>query len=72
MASKIQNNTTLFQTQKLKKIKRFLQQENLDRLIVFILIFIVASAVGLSSLEPRLSFVDALWWSIVTLATVNI
>ena len=55
----------------LQKILRFLQNENLDRLIVFIALFILASGLGLSWAEPRLSFVDALWWSIVTLATVG-
>jgi len=52
-------------------LKKFYRQENLDRLLIFIGLFITASAVGLSLIEPNLSLFDALWWSVVTLATVG-
>lgn len=52
-------------------LKKFYRQENLDRLLIFIGLFITASALGLSLIEPNLSLFDALWWSVVTLATVG-
>lgn len=54
-----------------QKILRFLQNENLDRLLIFIALLIIVSGLGLSWAEPHLSFIDAVWWSIVTLATVG-
>ncbi|MDF5724038.1 MAG: ion channel [Rhizonema sp. PD37] len=54
-----------------KKIWRSLQRENVDRILLIIGIILAVSAIGLSLLEPRLSLVDAFWWSIVTLATVG-
>lgn len=55
----------------IQKIWRFLQRENLVRLLFIIVILIAVSSIGLSWVEPRVSLVDALWWSIVTLATVG-
>jgi len=55
----------------LQKIKEFLQDENLDRLILFITAMIGISTVSLSWLEPNLSLFDAFWWCIVTLTTVG-
>ncbi len=55
----------------IKKVWRFLQRENLDRLLLIIGILIGVSSIGLSWVEPQFSLVDALWWSIVTLATVG-
>ncbi|MGA9378972.1 MAG: ion channel [Phormidium sp.] len=49
----------------------FLQREKLDRLIFAIGIILAFSSIGLSFLEPNLSIIDALWWSIVTLTTVG-
>ncbi|MDF5732742.1 MAG: potassium channel family protein, partial [Rhizonema sp. PD38] len=54
-----------------KKIWRSLQRENVDRILLIISIILAVSTIGLSLLEPRLSLVDAFWWSIVTLATVG-
>jgi voltage-gated potassium channel len=54
-----------------KRLWRFLQRENLDRLLFIIGILIAVSSIGLSWVEPELSLVDALWWNIVTLATVG-
>lgn len=55
----------------LNKIWRFLRRENLDRILVIIAILLAASSIGLTLAEPRLSLADALWWSIVTFATVG-
>lgn len=55
----------------IKTIWRFLQRENLDRILLIIGIIIIASSISLSWVEPRLSLADALWWSLVTLTTVG-
>ncbi|MEM7347970.1 MAG: ion channel, partial [Chloroflexota bacterium] len=49
---------------------RFLQRENLHRLIVYIGIALILSSVGIAILE-NLSWLDGLWWSMVTLTTVG-
>jgi len=36
-----------------------------------ILVIVLGSAVLISLLEPDLSFISAIWWSIVTLTTVG-
>jgi voltage-gated potassium channel len=55
----------------IKRIWRFLQRENLDRVLAIIGIILVFSTVGLSLVEPKITFGNALWWSIVTLTTVG-
>jgi voltage-gated potassium channel len=55
----------------LRKIWRFIQRENLDRIVVVIAILLCVSSISISWLEPKLSVTDGLWWSIVTLATVG-
>jgi len=55
----------------IKRIWRFLQRENLDRVLAIIGIILVFSTVGLSMVEPKITFGNALWWSIVTLTTVG-
>ena len=54
-----------------QRIWRSLQRENLDRLLFITVILIAVSSISISWIEPRLSLTDALWWSIVTLATVG-
>ncbi len=49
----------------------FLHQENYSRLLFVILFMILASGLALSFLEPGMSFVNGLWWSVVTLTTVG-
>lgn len=49
----------------------FLRRENLHRLCAAIGIVILISAIGILILEPGMSPVDALWWTIVTLTTVG-
>ncbi|OCQ92597.1 cag pathogenicity island protein Cag26 [Oscillatoriales cyanobacterium USR001] len=65
------NDRILTWQKKIKKYKRFFRQENLDRLLIFIALFILASGIGLSFFETDLSLLDAMWWSVVTLATVG-
>ncbi len=58
----------------LKRIQHFLlilRQENYSRLLFVILFMILASGLALSFLEPEMSFVNGLWWSVVTLTTVG-
>lgn len=55
----------------IKQIRRALQRESIDRIILIIGILIAVSSISLSLLEPDLSLFDAFWWSIVTLTTVG-
>jgi voltage-gated potassium channel len=55
----------------LRRLWRFLNRENIIRLLVIIIVIVVLSSLGIYWLEPDVSFVDALWWSIVTIATVG-
>ncbi len=55
----------------IKKSILFLRQEKVFQLLFVILIIVMGSAVLISRLEPDLSFVSAIWWSIVTLTTVG-
>jgi len=54
-----------------QKIWQFLQQEKIGRVVVIIVILISLSSITISWLEPNLSLIDGLWWSIVTLTTVG-
>jgi len=49
----------------------FLRQENYFRLLFVILFMIFTSGLALSLLEPEMSFINGLWWSVVTLTTVG-
>jgi len=55
----------------LKKFYHVLRKENLHRvcLIIFLLIFLGSAA--FVYFEKQLKFIDALWWSIVTMTTVG-
>ncbi len=55
----------------LDDVWRFVQRENLDRLIGLILGLIVLSAGAIALVEPEIGLLDAAWWSIVTLTTVG-
>lgn len=48
-----------------------MQQEKVFQLLFVILTIVLGSAVLISRLEPDLSFISAIWWSIVTLTTVG-
>ena len=49
----------------------FLQRENLNRLLLFTTIIILISTVAISLVEPEMTVVNGLWWSIVTMTTVG-
>lgn len=55
----------------LRRLRHFIQRDNLHRLLLFIGVLMLLSAVGLTWAEPNMSFPNALWWSIVTLTTVG-
>jgi voltage-gated potassium channel len=49
----------------------FMQRENLHRLLFLLVIVVAFSTVGITFLEPKMTVLNALWWSIVTLTTVG-
>ncbi len=53
------------------RLFRFLQRENLHRLLLIIMVLMVLSTVGLVYFEKNITWGNALWWSIVTLTTVG-
>lgn len=55
----------------LKKLWRFIQRENIDRLLLVLTLLVLFSSIGLTLTEPDLSLLDSLWWSVVTLTTVG-
>lgn len=55
----------------LKRVYRFLLQENLIKLLAVIFVIIVCSGYLISRFEEQLSFTSGIWWSIVTLTTVG-
>jgi voltage-gated potassium channel len=55
----------------LRMIYDFIRRENLHRLFLILVVLILVSAVALHFAEPDISFVNALWLSIVTLTTVG-
>ncbi len=55
----------------IRHIRQFLQRENLHLILVWVTILVTASAVGISLVEPDMSLLNAVWWSIVTLTTVG-
>jgi len=56
---------------RLRRIWKFVKRENLHRLLVFIGGAILISTIGIVIVEPDVSPINALWWSIVTLTTVG-
>lgn len=55
----------------LRRLLRFMYQENLHRVLLVIFGLSVASALALWSLEPGRPLTDWLWWSMVTITTVG-
>jgi voltage-gated potassium channel len=58
-------------TRILRRSWHFLKRENLHRLFAFVGICVGASASVIVLLEPSWSFLDGLWWSLVTVTTVG-
>ena len=57
--------------QKINNICEFIRQESIDKLVIVITVIVLFSAVAIAWLEPDISFVSGIWWSIVTLTTVG-
>ncbi|MEN8257412.1 MAG: ion channel [Thermodesulfobacteriota bacterium] len=55
----------------MKRFLQFLHRENLLQLLGVILVIVLTSATAISWFEPEITFVNGLWWSIVTLTTVG-
>jgi voltage-gated potassium channel len=53
------------------RLWNFVQRENFHRLFLFIGIFLVISSIGITWLEPDMSIINAIWWSVVTMTTVG-
>lgn len=55
----------------LRRIARFMQRENMHMVLFWVALLVIASSVAITFLEPGISFINAIWWSIVTLTTVG-
>jgi voltage-gated potassium channel len=56
---------------RLKRLHRFLQRENVFHLLAVILALVLSSSCLLALIEPKITFADSVWWSLVTLTTVG-
>jgi voltage-gated potassium channel len=56
---------------RIRRFLNFLQRENLLRIFAILIILVLISAGALAYFEPSIGYVDALWWSIVTMTTVG-
>ena len=55
----------------IQSILAFSRRENLPRLFLVVIAIILSSSILLFWVEPDVSFIDSLWWSLVTLTTVG-
>ena len=55
----------------IKSILAFSRRENIPRLFMVVVIIIFSSSILLFWVEPDVTFIDSLWWSVVTLTTVG-
>ncbi len=55
---------------RLKQLFALIRRENLHQLLLFIIVLVLLGGVGMMLTEDR-SFIDSLWWAIVTLTTVG-
>lgn len=55
----------------LRTMWRFIQRENIDRLVILIVVMLVISTVVVTLFERDMTLLDGLWWSIVTMTTVG-
>ena len=56
---------------KIRRIVQFIQRENLHRLILILFILVLIGSIGITILEPDMSWNNALWYSFVTITTVG-
>lgn len=59
---------------RLKEIRRFaqfVQRENLHRLLLILFVLVLLSSLGITFLEPKITWDNALWYSFVTITTVG-
>jgi voltage-gated potassium channel len=55
----------------LRRVWKFLQRENLNQLILLTTVLVLISTVAISLVEPEMTLINGLWWSIVTMTTVG-
>ena len=55
----------------LRRIWQFLERENLHRLLGLMTVTIIVSALAISVVEPDITPLNGLWWTIVTMTTVG-
>lgn len=55
----------------MRRIRRFIERENLHRLLLFILVITLISTVSITLLEPEITLTNGFWWTIVTMTTVG-
>ncbi len=53
------------------RLWEFLQRENFHRLFLLVVIFVLASSLSITIIEPEVDIINAMWWSIVTMTTVG-
>lgn len=56
---------------RIKRILLFIRRENLHHLLLIVMILILAGTLGLAIFEKNMSWINAIWWSFVTLTTVG-
>ena len=54
-----------------KRFAHRLRKDRLDTVLIALLAISVVGMLGISFFEPQLSFVDAAWWTLVTITTVG-
>jgi len=55
----------------LLSLLNFIKRENLHRIFLILLILVIVSTIALAVFEPKLSLINAMWLSVVTLTTVG-
>jgi voltage-gated potassium channel len=56
---------------KIRRIVKFIQRENLHRLLLILFILVLVGSLGIAAVEPEMSWNNALWYSFVTITTVG-
>ena len=54
-----------------KRFAYLLRKDHLDKVLLALLLISVAGTLGISFFEPTFSYLDAAWWTIVTITTVG-